>query len=297
MAKFSRIISASRRTDIPAFFGEWFMKRVEGGYCLVKNPFNANQYRRVEISAKSVDAIVFWTRNPQPFQDNVVELQSLGFKFVFLITITGYPSLLDTHVPAVEKVVKGVEQLGHTIGIDKIAWRYDPILISNFTDFQWHLRNFERIAKLLKGKVHQCIVSLADFYGKTLRNLKPVERKGWRFDLQPEKKADFEDFLKKLVAIAKEKNIPIASCCEDLEIFGKSGIAGGACIDPVWLRDVLHVHFPIEKDPGQRPLCRCAPSWDIGSCGSCRHGCVYCYATENHQKALLRNIDFDGESL
>jgi hypothetical protein len=121
------IISASRRTDIPAFYAPWFMNRVRAGFCVVRNPFNPQQSTRVSLVPQDVDLIVFWTRNPKPLLPYLKELDSRGYRYYFLFTLLDYPSWLELSTPAVENSLECFKQLSELIGPQKVIWRYDPI--------------------------------------------------------------------------------------------------------------------------------------------------------------------------
>lgn len=133
------IISASRRTDIPAFYSEWFMNRISAGFCLVPNPFNPTQVSTVSLAQDDVDAIVFWSRDPRPLMLHLDELDSMGYAYVFQFTINGYPSLLEPGVPKLEVAISTLVELADMIGPSRIVWRYDPIILSNITSPKYHI--------------------------------------------------------------------------------------------------------------------------------------------------------------
>ncbi|MBI3037759.1 DUF1848 domain-containing protein [bacterium] len=290
------LISVSRRTDIPAFFCEWFINRLREGFCSVKNPFNPKQVTKINLSPENVEAFVFWTRNPDPLIPYLSEISKMGFRFVFLLTITNYPRDLEIATPPLEKALESLNRLAESIGFTKIAWRYDPIIVSDKTNFDWHLENFERIMSNLAQKVDHAIISFVDFYRKTARNLKLVESNGWNFARNPENNDGFAHFVRRLKKIGDLASVPIFSCCESGNL-AESGIPPGGCLDSQWLNRVLKLSISSGVDPGQRKFCRCSPSKDIGVCDSCRHGCLYCYATGSFQKACSRPYDPKSELL
>ena len=144
------IISASRRTDIPAFYTVWFMNRIRAGFLLSRNPFNAKQVIKVSLSPDSVDAIVFWTRNPDKLIPYFKELDSEGYRYYFQYTITGYPKSIERSVPNPLRAINTFLKVSDLLGAEKIIWRYDPILISNQVDINEHKRLFAKIANLLQ---------------------------------------------------------------------------------------------------------------------------------------------------
>ena len=121
------IISASRRTDIPAFYSEWFMNRIRAGYCTMVNPYNRNQVSYVSLQPEDVDVIVFWTKNPLPLIHHLKELDDRGFRYYFQYTLTGYPVSIEPNVPGIDKEIDTFKKLSGLIGPAKVIWRYDPI--------------------------------------------------------------------------------------------------------------------------------------------------------------------------
>jgi hypothetical protein len=289
------IISASRRTDIPAFFSEWFINRLKAGYCHVKNPFNPNQVSQVSLLPEDVAAFVFWTRNPAPFGQALSLLDAMNYKYGFLITVTGYPEELEPHTPEIDEINKTIADLADKIGKDKIVWRYDPILFSDKIDFAWHQRNFADLTKRLAPITGGCIISLLDFYRKTIKNLKAVEEH--HFIENPCKLEGLLSFLTELHRIATENSLKIQTCCEDNSIFEKAGILPGGCIDASWIEKIAGKEITLTRHKGQRKNCRCVFSKDIGAYNSCRYGCRYCYATDDIAKALQRSHDSENEFL
>jgi hypothetical protein len=164
------IISASRRTDIPAFFSDWFMNRVREEYLFVRNPYNAKQIKRVSLSPDSVEAIVFWTRNPDKLIPHLAELDSRGHRYYFQYTITGFPRALERSVPRPQVAIETFLRLSDLIGPEKVIWRFDPILISSLVDTAEHERIFAKIASALQGRAKRVVVSFADMYSKVNRN-------------------------------------------------------------------------------------------------------------------------------
>ncbi len=292
------IISASRRTDLPAFFGDWFINRLRAGFCKARNPFNPQQVSRLELTPEAVDAFVFWTRDPRPFSHALDELDSRRYPYVFLVTITGYPRELETATPDLETATNAVRELARRIGRERIAWRYDPILISNRTDASWHLENLRRLGERIAPHVDHAIISLTDFYRKTGRHLKKLEESGWVFQREPENEPAFAGFVQKVADIGDRCQLRLQTCCESSPVFEQSGILHGACIDTSWLNRALWLHLDTgRRDRGQRPNCACAPSKDLGSSNTCRHGCLYCYATRSHDSTQQPQHDPDSEFL
>ena len=164
------IVSASYRTDIPAFYGDWFAARRAAGSCTVKNPYGGAPYR-VALRGPAVDGFVFWTRNARPFLPVLDALTGDGVPFVVQYTVTEYPALLETGVPAATQAVACAREIAARFGPDALVWRYDPILVTSATPLETHRDRFARLADALAGATNQVVVSFADFYRKTVRNL------------------------------------------------------------------------------------------------------------------------------
>ena len=142
------IISASRRTDIPAFYSEWMLHRLKAGYCTVANPFNRNQVSRISLRPEDVDAIVFWTRNPRPLMRYIPELDSQGYRYYFQFTILGYPREIDPKSPTAAAAVQTFHELSERLGPTRVIWRYDPIVFTGLTPPAFHRENFQRPGRI-----------------------------------------------------------------------------------------------------------------------------------------------------
>lgn len=287
------IISASRRTDIPAFYTPWLLNRIRQGFLLTRNPFNANQISRVSLEPKDVDAIVFWTRNPSKLAPHLRELDELGHRYYFQYTITGYPRAIEGAVPKPHDAIKTFRSLSDTIGPDKVIWRYDPILLSNLVTIEEHKRLFSKIAILLEGSTKRVVISFSDFYKKTERNLKNVENL-----ICSDITSDIPMLLelsKYMADTAAKHGMEIKSCAEQVDT-ASAGISHGKCIDEGLIQDVFGVTLSSEKDKGQREECGCVKSIDIGVYNTCLHECAYCYATHNKKAAINNKRKHDPES-
>lgn len=285
------IISASRRTDIPAFYTPWFMNRIREGFLLTRNPFNANQIRRVSLDPNDVDAIVFWTRNPSMLMKHLPELSSYNYYFQY--TITGYPKIFETNVPRPHRAIKQFIELSDIIGAEKVIWRYDPILLSNKIDINEHKRLFEKIASMLQGKTRRVVISFSDFYKKTERNLSSIEGLIYSdITHQTDMLYDLSTFMSNT---AKKYGMEIESCAENIEL-STCGISHGKCIDEKLIDRLFGISLSGAKDSGQREDCGCIKSIDIGSYNTCLHGCSYCYATFNNEIVTNNKAKHDPTS-
>lgn len=269
------IISASRRTDIPAFFTEWFMQRIRDGYCTAVNPFNRNQRTFVSLDSKNVDVIVFWTKNPRPLFKYLPELNARGYRFYFQYTLTGYPKQLEQNVPVLDESINTFIQFARRIGQSKMIWRYDPIIISNISDYNYHKCQFTYIAERLTGFSQRVVISFVDKYRKSVAQFKRLHKQGI-FIREPDGK-EFVDLMQDIVTIAERNGLEITSCAEKIDL-KQFGIYPGKCIDGQYIKTIFGIDVAQQKDPYQRQECGCVPSKDIGAYGSCLHGCTYCYA-------------------
>ena len=264
------IISVSRRTDIPAFYSEWFMERVKEGYVDVKNPFNPKQARRVSLLPGDVDCFVFWTKNPAPMMKYLGRLDQGSYHYYFLYSLTAYGNSLEPGVPGLGYLLETFRELSSRIGMAKVIWRYDPIFLSNKHDIDWHIAHFKSIASELEGLTEKCVISFIDIYKKCVRRL---EGTGIR---EPEEHELFE-IAEGLSRIASFHGIQLATCAEDIDL-DQLGISHSKCIDDELVSKISGVNISLKKDKYQRPACGCVESTDIGSYNTCRYGCLYCYA-------------------
>ena len=159
------VISVSRRTDIPAFYSEWFLNRIKAGYVDVINPFNSKQANRISLKNEDIDCFVFWTKNPKPLLDRINELN--GFNYYFQYTINNYESDMEPNVPNHEELINTFIELSNKIGKEKVIWRYDPIILTNKYTKEWHIKSFDFIAQKLHNHTRKCVFSFVDLYAKT----------------------------------------------------------------------------------------------------------------------------------
>ena len=163
------ILSVSRRTDIPAFYSEWFYNRIKEGYVYVRNPMNIHQVSKINLSPDVIDCIVFWSKNPRPMLRRLDELKDYLYYFQF--TINPYDIGLEVNVPTKNSIIDTFKELSSKIGPDRVIWRYDPIIITDKVTIEYHIKYFEEIARRLSGYTKTCVISFLDLYKKTERNL------------------------------------------------------------------------------------------------------------------------------
>jgi transcriptional regulator len=290
------IISASRRTDIPAFYAKWFINRAREGYCTVPNPIDHRQVALISLKPQDVEVIVFWTRNPAPLFPYLDELDTLGFHYYFQYTLLKNPRELDEKGPGFEQSLNTFQQLSERIGSSRVIWRYDPIVFTERTGMSFHLEAYEEIARKLKGFTNRSVISIMDFYQKTQKRIKKLEKQGITIhDIQDPPGDRFAALMHALVKSANENGMELVSCAEELEL-STYGIKPGKCIDDEYIEKVFGIEVAHKKDPGQRKACGCVMSRDIGMYDSCPFGCQYCYATSNFERARLNHSQHDPKS-
>jgi Domain of unknown function (DUF1848) len=282
------IVSASYKTDIPAFYGRWFMARVEAGFCRMTNPYGGQVYE-IPLGLEAVDGFVFWTKNLRPFMPALARLRELGYPFTIQYSVTGLPRALETAVPDWRRAVEDLAEVARTHGPRVAVWRYDPILVTSLTPADWHLARFAALAQAIRGATDEVVVSFAAFYAKTRRNLDRAAGLAWRDPPGDEKRW----LIQGLAQIAADQGMRLTLCTQpDLEA---PGIGGARCIDGQRLSDMAG--RPIEAPRrGNRPGCLCQASRDIGAYDSCPHGCLYCYAVQSPALAKRRHRAHDGAS-
>lgn len=280
------ILSVSRRTDIPAFYSDWFYERIKEGCVYVRNPMNIHQISKIQLNPKVVDCIVFWTKNARPLFARLNEIND--YKYYFQYTINPYNRELENHVPKKDNVIDTFKELSEKIGSNRMNWRYDPILMTNDINIDYHIKYFEQIAKRLSTYTQRCIISFVDNYQKTERNLKQTTAR---------ELTDSEIFLmvKELVPIAKHYGMEIQTCSEKIEL-ANVGIEHGHCIDKDIVEELLGERIETSKDKNQRKECGCIQSIDIGEYNTCGHHCLYCYANFNKEVVEKKQAKHNSKS-
>jgi hypothetical protein len=280
-----KIISVSRRTDIPAFYGDWFLNKVSQGIAGYFNPFNKKPCF-VSLKQEDVLCFVFWSKNFIPFMKHLKKLNELGYKFYFNYTINNYPDFFEKPKAKIEKLIDNIKKLSDDYSPFSINWRYDPIIISNKTDFDFHVDNFAFLASMLKGYVNRCYFSYVSLYNKVLNNFNKLKLKGIIVeDISIKTKIDF---IKKIQNIANNFNITLYSCCNDFLV--NENIKKAHCIDIDIIKNNFYTNkdLPDYKINPTRDQCGCTESIDIGVYDSCDNQCIYCYANNIYSIALKK---------
>lgn len=281
------IISSSRRTDIPSFYSDWFCNRIKEGFVYVRNPMNAHQISRINLSPDVVDCIVFWTKNPSNMIDRLDELKD--YKYYFQFTLTGYGHDVETGLPYKKKdLIPTFKRLSERIGREKVIWRYDPILINEKYTKDYHIRAFTAMADELKDYTEKVVISFVDLYQKTKRNTKDL-------NIQDISSDEMLELATKLAEIAHSNGLKIESCAERIDL-STSGIEHGCCIDQKLIEKIIGYPIKGGKDKNQRMECGCFESVEIGAYDTCRNGCRYCYANYNPERVKARTLMYDPYS-
>ena len=320
------IISASRSTDIPGFYGQWFMNRLKAGYVRWNNPFNAAlpQY----VSFQNTRVIVFWTKNAMPFENYLDELDSYNINYYFTYTINDYEKeAFEPGIPSLDDRIQSFQRLSKRLGKERVIWRFDPLILTSNITVNELLHRIETVGDRLFSFTEKLVFSFADIegYKKVERNLSS-HTPGWRsFSLQ-----DMVDFASGISEINRKWGLRLATCGESVDLLAY-GICRNSCIDgelmlrlfqnDATLREFLASRQkatpqslfdreePVEadtininakfKDMGQREACGCVVSKDIGQYNTCPHHCVYCYA--NFSRKLVDSncsrLDVNGETI
>lgn len=262
------ILSASRRTDIPSYYGEWFVNRLRDGYVLIPNPYNPRRLSRLRLSPETVDLIVFWSKNPAPVLPWLDAVSELGYPFYFQYTLTPYGRSWEPGLPEVSQRLETMLTLSRRLGKGRVVWRYDPIIVEDHFPPAYHAEQFNMLCRRLTGAVDTCVISFADRYSHN-KNIIPA------MSMEA-----MQAVARSFSGIAGQYGIRLTACCEDSWL-ADCGIEQSACIDPRRVEAILGCPISAKKDPGQRPGCGCMESVDIGTYGTCLNGCRYCYATKS----------------
>ena len=267
------ILSVSRRTDIPAFYWEWFLNRIKAGFVDVRNPMNFHQVSRITILPEVVDCIVFWTKDAGKIIQYLDQLEDYNYYFQY--TINPYNKIIEENVPTKNDIIENFRLLSNIIGSNRVIWRYDPILLTGNINIEYHLHYYEELARRLKGYTKRCVISFVDLYKKTVSNTRGLM-------MREPTSSEIHYLAQKLSLIANKYGIEILSCSESVDL-ETEGIRHGCCIDRNLIENIVGYKIEVKKDNNQRKECGCIQSIDIGAYNTCLHGCKYCYANFNNK--------------
>lgn len=268
------ILNTGSRTDIPAFYSEWFMRRIEAGTVCVRHPFQPKRVLRYQLDPSSVDVLVFCTKNPKPMLEHLDRL--MRFNMFWGVSITPYDQTIEPYVPPVRQVVESFKQLSSKLGKKAVEWRYDPVFIDDKYTLDVHIKSFQWMASELSGYTEACVVSFIDLYQKTKRNFPRV---------RPLREDEQITLIKAFVKIGQHYGIRIKTCLEN-EALSQFGVDVQGCMTQSVLENALNIRLDIQKKTQARKGCDCLLGNDIGAYDSCPHGCVYCYANNDRATVL-----------
>ena len=268
------IINTGQRTDIPAFYAEWFANRLKEGFVCVRNPYDPVQVSRYRLDPSVVDVIGFCTKDPSPMFQYMDLLKDYGQ--YWFVTITPYGRDIEPNVPDKHRLLEDFRKLSGITGIDAIGWRYDPILISQRYTAEYHLRAFEQIASALEGYTRTVVISFIDLYPKVRKNF-PEAR-----EVTKEERLSLG---KEIIRIASARGMTVKPCAEGDEL-APYGAECGGCMRISDYEKAIGKQLNVPKKKGARAACACYLSCDIGAYNTCPNGCAYCYA--NYSTTLLK---------
>lgn len=278
------IINTGQRTDIPAFYADWFANRLREGFVCVRNPYYPQQVSRYRLDPAVVDAIGFCTKNPAPMFRYMDLLEPYGQ--YWFVTITPYGRDMEPNVPDKHRLLEDFRRLSDTVGVDSVGWRYDPVLLSDRYTAEYHLRAFETMAAALEGYTHTAVVSFIDLYPKVRRNF-PEARE------VPQ--AQRLLLGKAFVEIAAARGMTVKPCAEGDELAAFGADCGG-CMRIEDYEKAIGKPLNAPKKKGARAACACYISCDIGAYNTCRHLCRYCYANAEPETVLAQSRLHDPRS-
>ena len=269
------IINTGQRTDIPAFFSQWFANRLKAGFVLVRNPYNPKSVIHYRLTPDVVDLVGFCTKNPAPMLPYMDLLEPFGQWWY--VTITPYGKDIEPNVPDKLKVLESFRQLSEIIGADRMGWRYDPIFISEEWSAERHIKAFEYMARTLEGYTHTAVISFIDLYEKTRKNFPEVQSVPGDEKLR---------LGKAFVEIASKYGMTVRPCAEGTDL-ARFGADCSGCMTVAMYEKALHKNLNVPRFAPARKECACYLGCDIGAYNTCGHLCRYCYA--NYDAATVRH--------
>ena len=278
------IINTGQRTDIPAFYAEWFANRLKEGFVCVRNPYNPSQVSRYRLDPSVVDVIGFCTKNPAPMFEHMDLLKDYGQ--YWFVTITPYGRDIEPNVPDKHRLLEDFKKLSGIVGVNSAGWRYDPIFLSDRYTMNYHLRAFEEIASALEGMTKTVVISFIDLYPKVRRNFPEAREVS---------KEDRLALGKQIIRIAESHGMIVKPCAEGDELAAYGADCGG-CMRIEDYEKAIGKPLKVPKKKGARAACACYLSCDIGAYNTCRHLCRYCYANAEPETVLAQSRLHDPSS-
>lgn len=269
------ILNTGGRTDTVQYYTDWLLRRFEEGYVLTRNPLFPSKVQRYELSPDKVDCVVFCSKNYRPILPRLREITD-SFPTYFHYTITAYGKDIEPGVPSIKESMETLIDLSRLVGKQRIAWRYDPVLLTKEYTIERHLETFEEMAGVLAPYIDRCIFSFVEMYKKLETNMP---------ELIPLSQEDMNTLAKGLGSIAQKYGIHIQTCGTNGD-YTPYGIHSSGCMTLDILGNANGIVFKNLKHKGLRQGCHCIESRDIGAYDTCLNGCKYCYANKNPKKAF-----------
>lgn len=275
------ILFASGRTDIPAFYSNWFVNRVNAGFVDVRNPFNPRLVSRINFS--DVDLIMFCSKNPLPMID---KLDVIKVPVLFHVTITPYGKEIEPNIPDKRLIIEGVKRLSLKLGTDNVVLRYDPIFLSDKYSIDYHIRTFDKLCKNLNGYVNKIIVSFMDEYKNVRKNKNILKYRVFTKD-------DYKMIGNAFSKSARDNGMVVQTCFED-EDLTEYGFVKGECLSHELAYILTGKKFK-SSNVRKEKKCECVQMTDIGDYNSCLHMCKYCYANYD-EKIVSSNFKMHDDN-
>lgn len=269
------ILNTGGRTDTVQYYTDWLLRRFEEGYVLTRNPLFPSKVQRYELSPDKVDCVVFCSKNYRPILPRLHEITD-SFPTYFHYTITAYGKDIEPGVPSIKESMETLIDLSRLVGKQRIAWRYDPVLLTKEYTIERHLETFEEMAGVLAPYIDRCIFSFVEMYKKLETNMP---------ELTPLSQEDMNTLAKGLGSIAQKYGIHIQTCGTNGD-YTPYGIHSSGCMTLDILGNANGIVFKNLRHKGLRQGCHCIESRDIGAYDTCLNGCKYCYANKNPKKAF-----------
>lgn len=278
------IINTGQRTDIPAFYSDWFANRLKEGYVCVRNPYNPKQVSRYKLNPEVVDVIGFCTKNPAPMFKYMDLLK--GYGQFWYVTLTSYGRDIEPNVPDKHKLIEDFKKLSDIVGVNCVGWRYDPIFISDRYTEEYHINAFQQIAEALEGYTKTVVISFIDLYPKVRKNFPEVK------EVTKEQRLRMG---KKIIEIAVAHGMTVKPCAEGDEL-AQFGADCGGCMTIADYEKAIGQRLNAPKKKGARAECACYLSGDIGAYNTCKHLCRYCYANAEPEVVMAQSSLHDPTS-
>jgi len=281
------ILSASRRTDIPCYYSEWFMNRLKAGFVLTRNPMNHSQVSKINLSPEVIDCIVFWTKDAKNIFPYLEIINEMGYPYYFQFTVTPYDNAIEKKIRDKNGIVNTFMELSQLIGKERVLWRYDPIIFNDNLTINYHKEQFGLLCERLHDYTESVTISFVDGYKKIKTDIVR--------EITIEEMLELSSYIGKT---AKNAGLAVRSCSERtaLAIYG---IERSSCIDKNVIEKICGYGLATKQDKNQREFCECIESIDIGTYNSCSNGCTYCYAnkSENTAAANLKKHNIHADML